>query len=91
MLNTRSDIFRVANKGQVDQNVVDADMATLAVLDSDPENLEKRKNIYRGIYARLGSYYQTQKDLDKAREYYEKFYTVDPSPELREFIDTKLK
>lgn len=91
VLNTRSDIFRVANKGQVDQNVVDADMATLAVLDSDPENLEKRKNIYRGIYARLGSYYQTQKDLDKAREYYEKFYTVDPSPELREFIDTKLK
>lgn len=91
VLNTRSDIFRVANKGQIDQNVVDADMATLAVLDSDPENLEKRKNIYRGIYARLGSYYQTQKDLDKAREYYEKFYTVDPSPELREFIDTKLK
>lgn len=91
VLNTRSDIFRVANKGQVDQNVVDADMATLAALDSDPENLEKRKNIYRGIYARLGSYYQTQKDLDKAREYYEKFYTVDPSPELREFIDTKLK
>lgn len=91
VLNTRSDIFRVANKGQVDQNVVDADMATLAVLDSDPENLEKRKNIYRGIYVRLGSYYQTQKDLDKAREYYEKFYTVDPSPELREFIDTKLK
>lgn len=91
VLNTRSDIFRVANKGQVDQNVVDADIATLAVLDSDPENLEKRKNIYRGIYARLGSYYQTQKDIDKAREYYEKFYTVDPSPELREFIDTKLK
>lgn len=91
VLNTRSDIYRVANKGMVDQAVVDADLATLAVLDSDPENLEKRKNIYRGIYARLGSYYQAQKDLDKAREYYEKFYTVDPSPELREFIDTKLK
>lgn len=91
VLNTRSDIFRVANKGQVDQNVVDADIATLAVLDADPANLEKRKNIYRGIYARLGAYYQSQKDIDKAREYYEKFYGVDPSPELRDFIDNKLK
>lgn len=91
VLNTASDIIRTANKGDIDQAVVDADMKTLAALDSDPANKEKRANIYRGIYYRLGSFYQKQKDIPNARLYYEKYYELDPTPELRNFIDTQLK
>ena len=91
VLNTRSDILRAANTGETNQAVVDADMVTLKALDSDPENLEKRKSMYRNIYSRLAVYYQQQKDIPTAKEYYEKFYSVDPSPELRTFIDTQLK
>lgn len=91
VLNTASDIIRTGNKGEVDQAVIDADMKTLAVLDADPANKEKRANIYRAIYSRLAPYYQKQKDIPTAKLYYEKFYEVDPSPELRNFIDTQLK
>lgn len=90
VLNTRSDILRAAAKGTVTPEVVEADLATLKSLDSDPENLEKRKSMYRNIYSRLAVYYQQQQDIPTAKQYYEKFYEVDPSPELREFIDTKL-
>ena len=91
VLNTSSDIIRTGNKGEVDQAVIDADMKTLAVLDADPANKEKRANIYRAIYSRLAPYYQKQKDIPTAKLYYEKFYEVDPSPELRDFIDNQLK
>lgn len=91
VLNTASDIIRTGNKGEVDQAVIDADMKTLAVLDADPANKEKRANIYRAIYSRLAPYYQKQKDIPTAKLYYEKYYEVDPSPELRNFIDTQLK
>ncbi len=91
VLNTSSDIIRTGNKGEVDQAVIDADMKTLAVLDANPANKEKRANIYRAIYSRLAPYYQKQKDIPTAKLYYEKFYEVDPSPELRDFIDNQLK
>ena len=39
VLNTKSDILRVANQGEVNEDVMAADMATLAVLDTDPSNL----------------------------------------------------
>ena len=91
VLNTSSDIIRTGNKGEVDQAVIDADMKTLAVLDADPANKEKRANIYRAIYSRLAPYYQKQKDIPTAKLYYEKFSEVDPSPELRDFIDNQLK
>ena len=67
--------------------MIAADEVTLGVLDSDPANLEKRKNIYRAIYTRMGNYYLTNKDTDKAKEYFEKFYQIEPSEELRTFID----
>lgn len=87
VLNTKSDILRVANRGEVNAAVMDADMATLAVLDADPTNLEKRKSIYRAIYSRLGNYYLLNKDLENAKLYFQKFYDVDPSEELKQFIE----
>lgn len=90
VLNTKSDILRYANGNQVNDAVIAADMATLANLDADPEAKTKRQAIYRAIYSRLGNYYLLNHDIPTSRSYFEKFYEVDPSPELREFIDTKL-
>ena len=87
VLNTKSDILRVASLGEVTDEVIAADMATLAQLDSDPANLEKRKSIYRAIYSRLGNYYLTHKDVENAKIYFLKFYEIDPSEELKQFID----
>ena len=87
VLNTKSDILRVAALGEVNDAVIEADMATLAILDSDPSNLEKRKSIYRAIYSRLGNYYLTHKDVGNAKAYFQKFYEVEPSEELRVFIE----
>ncbi len=83
VLNTKSDILRVANQGEVNEDVMAADMATLAVLDTDPSNLEKRKS----IYSRLGNYYLTHQDMENAKLYFQKFYEVDPSEELKQFIE----
>ena len=87
MLITKSVILRVANQGEVNEDVMAADMATLAVLDTDPSNLEKRKSIYRAIYSRLGNYYLTHQDMENAKLYFQKFYEVDPSEELKQFIE----
>lgn len=89
VLNTKSDILRVANKGEVNEAVIAADNATLANLDSDPANREKRANIYTAIYGRLGNYYLNgaNKDVAKAKEYFLKFYEINPSDELKTFID----
>ncbi len=89
VLNTKSDILRVKARGNVTPEVVVADETTLGVLDSDPANLEKRKNIYTSVYGRLGNYYLNGegKDMAKAKEYFEKFYQLSPSEELRTFID----
>lgn len=87
VLNTKSDILRVAALGEVNDAVIEADMATLALLDSDPTNLEKRKSIYRAIYSRLGNYYLTHKDVENAKVYFQKFYEVEPSEELKLFIE----
>jgi tetratricopeptide (TPR) repeat protein len=91
VLNTKSDILRVANLGEVNADVIEADKATLAVLDSDAANLEKRKSIYRAIYSRMGNYYMVNNDIDNARTYFQKFYDIEPSEELKTFIETKLK
>lgn len=87
VLNTKSDIIRLGAKGFVTPEVIEADNVTLACLDSDPANLEKRKNIYESIYSRLGRYYLQTKDMENAKLYFNKYYEVSPSDELRAFID----
>ena len=91
VLNSRSDIFRVASKGEMTPQVFEADMATLTLLDSDPDNMEKRKSMYTSILGRLGNYYLTQNNVDEARKYFQRFYEINPSEELKTFIDTKLQ
>ena len=90
VLNTKSDILRIAARGAVTPDVVAADETTLAVLDADPSNAtnERRIPIYRAVLGRLGNYYlTTAKDVEKAKLYFQKFYEVSPSDDLKAFID----
>lgn len=90
VLNTKSDILRIAARGAVTPDVVAADETTLAVLDADPSNAtnERRIPIYRAVLGRLGNYYlTTAKDVEKAKVYFQKFYEVSPSDDLKAFID----
>ncbi len=89
VLNNYARILMTANRNVYDQAVYDADMATLACLDSDPSNLEKRKSMYTQVLGRLGNYeISTLKDTDKARATFTRFYEISPSEELKAYIET---
>ena len=47
--------------------------------------------MYTSILGRLGNYYLTQNNVDEARKYFQRFYEINPSEELKTFIDTKLQ
>lgn len=87
VLNHNARILLVANGGEINDAVAQADLATLAALDADPENLTNRKAIYVQVLGRLGNYYITQKNIDEARKMFERFYSIQPSEELRTYID----
>ena len=87
VLNHNARILLVANGGEINDAVAQADLATLAALDADPENLTNRKDIYVQVLGRLGNYYITQKNIDEARKMFERFYSIQPSEELRTYID----
>ena len=87
MLNHNARILLVANGGEINDAVAQADLATLAALDADSENLTNRKAIYVQVLGRLGNYYITQKNIDEARKMFERFYSIQPSEELRTYID----
>ncbi|MCM1071608.1 MAG: hypothetical protein NC210_03550 [[Clostridium] fimetarium] len=89
VLNNYARILMTANRNVYDQAVYDADMATLACLDADPSNLEKRKSMYTQVLGRLGNYeISTLKDTDKARATFTRFYEISPSEELKAYIET---
>ena len=70
------------------EDVVKADLDLLAALDSDPENLENRKSIYTQVLGRLGNYYVTHDNVPEALKMFERFYQINPSPELQKYIET---
>lgn len=88
VLNNYTRILMANKNGEIDQAVAEADLATLAALDSDPDNLESRKAIYVQVLGRLGNYYVTNHDIDKARKMFERFYQIQPSPELKAYLET---
>lgn len=87
VLNYRARILQVANEGNINDEVAQAYLTTLDALDSDPANLESRKNIYTSVLGALGNYYVTNKDIDSARKMFQRFYDIQPSEELAKFIE----
>jgi len=88
VLNHRARILLVANQNEINDLVAQADLETLAALDSDPENLQNRQNIYVQVLGRLGNYYVTNHNLDEAKKMFERFYEIQPSEELQKYIET---
>lgn len=88
VLNNYARILLVNNNNEINQAVVDADLATLAALDADPANLQNRKAIYAQVLGRLGNYYVTNKNIDEARKMFQRFYEVQPSEELKKYLDS---
>lgn len=88
VLNHRARILLVANQNEINDLVAQADLETLAALDSDPANLQNRQAIYVQVLGRLGNYYVTNHNLEEAKKMFERFYEIQPSEELQKYIET---
>lgn len=88
VLNHYARILLVNNNSEINDAVAQADLATLAALDSDPENLENRKALYVQVLGRLGNYYVTSHNMDEARKMFQRFYDIQPSEDLKAYLET---
>lgn len=88
VLNHRARILLVGNQNEINDQVAEADRATLAALDSDPENLQNRQNIYVQVLGRLGNYYVTTHNIDEAKKMFERFYEIQPSEDLKAYLES---
>lgn len=88
VLNHYARILLVNNNSEINDAVAQADLATLAALDSDPENLENRKALYVQVLGRLGNYYVTNHNMDEARKMFQRFYDIQPSEDLKAYLET---
>lgn len=88
VLNHRARILLVANQSEINDLVAQADLETLAALDSDPANLQNRQAIYVQVLGRLGNYYVTNHNIEEAKKMFQRFYEIQPSEELQKYIET---
>lgn len=88
VLNHYARILLVNNNSEINDAVAQADLATLAALDSDPENLDNRKALYVQVLGRLGNYYVTSHNMDEARKMFQRFYDIQPSEDLKAYLET---
>ncbi len=88
VLNHRARILLVGNQNEINDLVAQADLETLAALDSDPANRDSRQAIYVQVLGRLGNYYVTNKNMDEARKMFQRFYDIQPSEDLKAYIET---
>lgn len=88
VLNHYARVLLVANQNQISDAVAQADLETLAALDSDPANLQTRQSIYTQVLGRLGNYYVTNHNLEEAKKMFVRFYEIQPSEELQKYIET---
>ena len=88
VLNHYARILLVNNNSEINDAVAQADLATLAALDSDPENLENRKALYVQVLGRLGNSYVTSHNMDEARKMFQRFYDIQPSEDLKAYLET---
>ncbi|MDE7412147.1 MAG: tetratricopeptide repeat protein [Paramuribaculum sp.] len=84
-------------KAQLDlvknDNLPNADMAQslekmISIFDGDPSNLESKKSYYQPAYYLLGIYY-IDADKAKAKDYFEKYLTMNPDDEkARQIVES---
>lgn len=85
---TKARILFVKNNNEPNQEVVDAYLAGLALLDQDPNNKVSKKSDYVNAYNQIANYYLSQGDNENAKLYFTKFLEVDPENEaLRQYVE----
>lgn len=81
-------ILLTKNNNQHVQEVSDAYITTVAVLDQNPENKTSQVDAYKEAYNSIGNYYLSQNDFANALIYFDKFLEVEPTNDaLRAFTD----
>ncbi|MDE5844927.1 MAG: tetratricopeptide repeat protein [Muribaculaceae bacterium] len=85
---TKARILFVRNNNVPDQDTVDAYLAGIELLDKDADNKTKRKNDYVNAYNQIANFYLSQKDMENAKLYFNKFLEIDPeNTALRQFVE----
>lgn len=97
---TKARILFVKNNNKPDQDVVDAYLAGLALLDKDPNNKKAKKNDYINAYNQIGNFYlqkraeapkdspENQEYFEQAKLYFGKLLEVNPENEaLRQYLE----
>ncbi|MDE5858187.1 MAG: tetratricopeptide repeat protein, partial [Muribaculaceae bacterium] len=85
---TKARILFVRNNNVPDQDTVDAYLAGIELLDKDADNKTKRKSDYVNAYNQIANFYLSQKDMENAKLYFNKFLEIDPeNTALRQFVE----
>lgn len=86
--NTKARILLVKNNGAPNLESTEAFKNVVAILDTDPSNVEKHRDVYITAYNMIANYYLGEKDKDTAKIYLNKFLEVDPENDaLRNYIE----
>lgn len=81
-------MYLVKNDNQPSLEMAQTYEQAVALLDQDPANKTSRIDSYNEAYNQIASYYISQKDIEKAKEYYLKCLELDPTNEaLRQYIE----
>lgn len=87
-MRNKARMLMVKNDNQPSAEMNDAYLQVVALLDKDPEAINKRTDMYKEAYTQIASYYISEKDVPTAKSYYEKLYELDPTNDaLRQYID----
>lgn len=80
-------ILLTKNNNEHVKEVADAYVATVAILDQNPDNKTSQADAYKEAYNSIGNYYLAQSDFAGALEWYKKFLELDPTnTALGEFV-----
>ncbi len=91
VMKRKAGLLRAKNDNNMCEEAAEAYKATLTILDKDPANLTENADAYIEAYSLLGDYYNSIKETDTAKLYYEKLLDLQPENEvLRQFI-SKMK
>lgn len=86
--NTKARILLVKNNGEPNLESTEAFKNVISILDTDPSNVEKHRDVYITAYNMIANYYLAEKDKDTAKIYLNKFLEIDPENDaLRNYIE----
>ncbi|MDE6801439.1 MAG: hypothetical protein K2J06_01570, partial [Muribaculaceae bacterium] len=88
VLQTRATLTYVAEGSQDNETVFNAFKDVVDLMDQDPENLVKQKDIYLQCLNRMGNYALKNKDTENAKVYFSRMLEIMPeNNDLRAFIE----